>query len=163
MTSEAILEPELPICDAHHHLWLDTGHTGVPYSVDDLRADTTSGHHVQRTVFVECHAQYRQDGPVELRPVGEVEFVAEAAETSARTPGPEIEGIVGHADLTLGDAVQDVLEALEVAGRGRFRGGAPHDGVGSGSDGEQRRSRRFAGRERVPRRDARTRCARLFV
>ena len=122
MTSEAILEPELPICDAHHHLWLDTGHTGYPYTVDDLRADTTSGHNVQRTVFVECHAQYRQDGPVELRPVGEVEFVAEAAETTARTPGPEIEGIVGHADLTLGDAVEDVLTALEQAGRGRFRG-----------------------------------------
>ena len=73
-------------------------------------------------MFVECHAEYRQDGPVEMRPVGEVEFVAEAAETSARTPGPEIEGIVGHADLTLGDAVRDVLAALEEAGRGRFRG-----------------------------------------
>jgi L-fuconolactonase len=122
MTSEAILEPELPICDAHHHLWLDTGHTGFPYTIDDLRADTTSGHNVRRTVFVECHAEYRKDGPVELRPVGEVEFVADAAETGARTPGPEIEGIVGHADLTLGDAVDDVLAALDAAGRGRFRG-----------------------------------------
>jgi L-fuconolactonase len=122
MTSEAILEPELPICDAHHHLWLDTGHTGFPYTVDDLRADTSSGHNVLRTVFVECRAQYRQDGPVELRPVGEVEFVAQSAETGARTPGPEIEGIVGHADLTLGDAVEDVLAALDAAGRGRFRG-----------------------------------------
>jgi predicted TIM-barrel fold metal-dependent hydrolase len=122
MTTEAILEPELPICDAHHHLWLGTGHTGFPYTVADLRADTTSGHNVLRTVFVECHAEYRKDGPLELRPVGEVEFVAEAAETSARTPGPEIEGIVGHADLTLGEAVDDVLAALEQAGRGRFRG-----------------------------------------
>jgi predicted TIM-barrel fold metal-dependent hydrolase len=122
MTSEAILEPELPICDAHHHLWLDTGHTGFPYTIDDLRADTTSGHNVRRTVFVECHAEYRKEGPVELRPVGEVEFVAESAETGAQTPGPEIEGIVGHADLTLGDAVDDVLAALDAAGRGRFRG-----------------------------------------
>jgi predicted TIM-barrel fold metal-dependent hydrolase len=121
-TPEAILEPELPICDAHHHLWLDTGHTGFPYAFDDLRADTSTGHNVLRTVFVECRSQYRRDGPVELRPVGEVEFVAEAAEASARTPGPEIEGIVGHADLTLGDAVEDVLQALAVAGRGRFRG-----------------------------------------
>ncbi len=87
-----------------------------------MRADTATGHDVRRTVFVECRSQYREDGPVELRPVGEVEFVAEAAERSARTPGPEIEAIVGHADLTLGDAVQDVLRALEVAGRGRFRG-----------------------------------------
>ncbi|MDQ1423559.1 MAG: L-fuconolactonase, partial [Acidimicrobiaceae bacterium] len=121
-TSEAILEPELPICDAHHHLWLGNGHTGFPYTLDDLRADTATGHDVRRTVFVECRSQYRQEGPVELRPVGEVEFVADAAERSARTPGPEIEGIIGHADLTLGVAVQNVLEALEVAGRGRFRG-----------------------------------------
>ena len=121
-TSEAILEPELPICDAHHHLWLGEGHTGFPYTLDDLRADTDTGHNVQRTVFIECHTQYRTDGPPELRPVGEVEFVADLAESSARTPGPEIEGIVGHADLTLGDAAEDVLQALEVAGRGRFRG-----------------------------------------
>jgi predicted TIM-barrel fold metal-dependent hydrolase len=121
-TPEAILEPELPICDAHHHLWLDRGHTGFRYAFDDLRADTSTGHNVQRTVFVECRSQYREDGPVEMRPVGEVEFVAEAAEASARTPGPEIEGIVGHADLTLGTAVGDVLGALDVAGRGRFRG-----------------------------------------
>lgn len=121
-SSEPILEPELPICDAHHHLWLGAGHTGFPYTLDDLRADTATGHNVQRTVFVECHAQYRKDGPVELRPVGEVEFVAEAAERSAATPGPEIEGIVGHADLTLGDKVQDVLSALDTAGGGRFRG-----------------------------------------
>jgi predicted TIM-barrel fold metal-dependent hydrolase len=119
---EAILEPELPICDAHHHLWVDAGHTGFPYTLDELRADTSTGHNVQRTVFVECRSQYRQDGPVELRPVGEVEFVAEQAERSTRTEGPEIEGIIGHADLTLGDAVPDVLRALEVAGRGRFRG-----------------------------------------
>jgi predicted TIM-barrel fold metal-dependent hydrolase len=120
--SEAILEPELPICDAHHHLWLGMGHTGFPYTIDDLRADTGTGHNIQRTVFVECRSEYRQDGPVEMRPVGEVEFVADAAESGARTPGPRIEGIVGHADLTRGDAVQDVLQALDVAGRGRFRG-----------------------------------------
>lgn len=119
---EAILEPELPICDAHHHLWLDTGHTGSPYTVDDLRADTATGHNIRRTVFVECHAEYRKDGPAELRPVGEVEFVAQAAESGAQTPGPAIEGIVGHADLTLGHAVHDVLVALDAAGRGRFRG-----------------------------------------
>jgi predicted TIM-barrel fold metal-dependent hydrolase len=119
---EQILDPDLPILDAHHHLWIDHGHTGFPYLLDDLRADTGSGHNIVQTVFIECHAEYRKDGPEELRPVGEVEFVAEAAEASARTPGPEIAGIVGHADLTLGDAVEDVLHALEEAGRGRFRG-----------------------------------------
>jgi predicted TIM-barrel fold metal-dependent hydrolase len=119
---EEILEPELPICDAHHHLWRDRGHTGFPYELDELRADTATGHGIARTVFVECGAEYRKDGPRELRPVGEVEFVAEAAERSTRLGGPEIAGIVGHADLTLGGAVEDVLRALEIAGRGRFRG-----------------------------------------
>ena len=119
---EEILEPDVPICDAHHHLWLDRGHTGFPYTLDDLRADTATGHRILRTVFVECHAEYRKDGPAELRPVGEVEFVARAAETSTRTPGPEIAGVVGHADLTLGDAVEEVLRAEEAAGGGRFRG-----------------------------------------
>jgi predicted TIM-barrel fold metal-dependent hydrolase len=119
---EAVLEPDLPILDAHHHLWLDGGHTGFAYPLSALQADLATGHNVLRTVFVECHAEYRREGPVELRPVGEVEFVAAAAEESARSQGPEIAGIVGHADLTLGDAVEEVLVALDEAGRGRFRG-----------------------------------------
>jgi predicted TIM-barrel fold metal-dependent hydrolase len=76
---EEALEPELPICDAHHHLWLDEGHTGWPYTLDDLHRDTGSGHNVVRTVFLECGAQYRTEGPAAFRPVGETEFVAAAA------------------------------------------------------------------------------------
>jgi predicted TIM-barrel fold metal-dependent hydrolase len=119
---EEPLEPELPICDPHHHLWLDNGHTGWPYTLSDLHADTGSGHNVVRTVFLECGAEYRKDGPPELRPVGETEFVAAAAEESTRTGGAEIAAIMGSADLRLGDAVEDVLAAHEAAGRGRFRG-----------------------------------------
>ncbi|MEO5899415.1 MAG: amidohydrolase family protein [Ilumatobacteraceae bacterium] len=119
---EAVLDPDIPICDAHHHLWLARG-TAAPYTLDELRADTGSGHNVVGTVFVECHSQYRTDGPVELRPVGEVEWVASVAEEADRRgDGPPIAAIVGHADLTLGDAVQPVIEALDEAGRGRFRG-----------------------------------------
>jgi predicted TIM-barrel fold metal-dependent hydrolase len=120
--SEAVLEPDLPICDAHHHLWLARGNT-APYTLDDLRSDTNSGHNVVRTVFVECHSQYRTDGPPELQPVGEVEWVASVAEEAdRRADGPPIAGIVGHADMTLGDAVEPVIQALDEAGRGRFRG-----------------------------------------
>ena len=120
--TEAILERDLPICDAHHHLWKGRGHTGTPYLLEDLHADTSSGHNIVRTVFAECHSEYRTEGPVELRPVGETEFVAGVAEASASSGEAEIAGIVGHADLCLGDAVEDVLRAHEVAGRGRFRG-----------------------------------------
>jgi predicted TIM-barrel fold metal-dependent hydrolase len=120
--SEAVLEPDLPICDAHHHLWLARG-SAAPYTIEDLRADTGTGHAVVRTVFVECHSQYRTDGPPELRPVGEVDWVATVAEEAdGRGDGPPIAAIVGHADLTLGDAVEPVVEALDEAGRGRFRG-----------------------------------------
>ena len=122
MTSEAVLEPELPICDAHHHLWLRASGHGRPYPLATLRQDTGTGHNVLRTVFVECHAEYRTDGPEHLRPVGETEFVAAAAAESARLGGPEIAGIVAHADLCLGDAVEEVLVAHEAAGGGRFRG-----------------------------------------
>ena len=120
--SEVVLEPDLPILDAHHHLWL-ARNGGSAYTLDDLRSDTGTGHNVVRTVFVECHSQYRTEGPPELRPVGEVEWVASVAEEADRRgDGPPIAGIVGHADLTLGTAVQPVIEALDEAGRGRFRG-----------------------------------------
>lgn len=120
--SEQALEPDLPICDPHHHLWLDNGHTGWPYTLDDLHADTGAGHNVVQTVFLECHAEYRADGPRHMRPVGETEFVVDLAEQSATSGGAEIAGIMGNADVSLGDAVEEVLDAHEEAGRGRFRG-----------------------------------------
>ena len=79
LVTEAALEPELPICDAHHHLWLDNGHSGFPYPVSSFHADTGSGHNVVRSVFLECNAEYRTDGPGHLRPVGETEFVVRCA------------------------------------------------------------------------------------
>lgn len=115
---EAALDPELPIVDPHHHLW---DHERSRYLLEDLQADTASGHRVEATVFVECMWGYRRTGPEHLRPVGETETVAAIAELSGAS-GSEIRGIVGFADLTLGDAVVDVLEAHLHAGRGRFRG-----------------------------------------
>jgi predicted TIM-barrel fold metal-dependent hydrolase len=120
--TEAALEPELPICDAHHHLWRDAGHTGWPYLLSDLHKDTDDGHNIKQTVFMECHAEYRDHGPMHLRSVGETEFVAELAEQSATSGHAEIAAIISNADLSLGDAVEEVLVAHEQAGRGRFRG-----------------------------------------
>ncbi len=124
--TEEPLEPALPICDPHHHLWLDKGHTGWPYTLDDLLADTGAGHNVVKTVYLECGSEFRTDGPRHMRPVGETEFVAEAAEQSAAKAkthgGAEIAGIMATADLSLGREVEEVLLAHEEAGRGRFRG-----------------------------------------
>jgi len=119
---EPILEPELPIVDTHHHLWQRPDHR---YLLDELLADLRTGHNVVATVFLECHSMYRAGGPVEMRPVGETEFVAGiAAMSDSGLYGPTrvAAGIVGFADLTLGDRVEPVLQAHIRAGGGRFRG-----------------------------------------
>lgn len=119
---EPILDPDLPIIDPHHHLWHRPGHR---YLLDDFLADVRTGHHVVATVFEECHAMYRASGPEELRPVGETEFVAGMAamrDSGLYGPTRVAAGIVGFADLTLGDRVEPVLEAHIRAGGGRFRG-----------------------------------------
>jgi len=120
---EEILEPERPIVDPHHHLWHDRGFM-PEYLLKDLWADTGSGHNVTKTVFLECGAEYRRDGPGHLRAIGETEFVADQAAQSAKAgPGKaQIAAIVAHADLQLGERVEEVLALHEESGRGLFRG-----------------------------------------
>jgi len=120
---EPVLEPDLPIVDAHHHLW--DRPDGNRYLLDDFLADLRTGHNVVATVFVQCHAMYRATGAEEMRPVGETEFVAgQAAMSASGQYGPTriAAAIVGFADLELGDAVEAVLEAHIRAAGGRFRG-----------------------------------------
>ena len=120
---EAALEPDLPIVDPHHHLW-DTPSRGL-YFLPELLADIGGGHNIVSTVFLECQSMYRKDGPSEMAPVGEVEFVRGiAAQSASGQYGPcrVAEGIVGYADLRAGAKVRDVLEAQTAAGGGRFRG-----------------------------------------
>src|SRR5262249_6200078 len=119
---EPILEPDLPIVDPHHHLW---DRPGWRYLLDELLADTNSGHDIVATVFVQARAMVRATGPVEMRPVGETEFVNGIAAMSASgTYGKtrHCAGIVGHADLTLGSRVERVSAAHLGAGGDRFRG-----------------------------------------
>src|SRR5574341_226334 len=127
LTPEPSLEPELPICDPHHHFW-DMRTERIPYQrylLHELAADMNSGHNVRSTVFIEARSMYRADGPVELKPVGEVEFVQGLAAASASGlygPGRAAAAIIGHADLKLGANVAPVLEALQAASPNRFRG-----------------------------------------
>ena len=100
--TEPILEPDLPIIDPHHHLW---DRAGWRYLLDDLLADTNSGHNILATVFVQARAMHRADGPEEMKPVGETEFVNGVAAMTASGIYGKIRacaGIVGHADLMLG-------------------------------------------------------------
>lgn len=130
---EDIVDPSRRIIDPHHHLWVTPTRWGA-YSLADLWADTGSGHRIEKTVFVECGASYRKDGPAQLRPIGETEFVAAIARESANSSGKaRIAGIVGHANLTLGAELDAVLDAHVEAGAGLFRGirhAGPHDTTG---------------------------------
>ena len=122
LTVEKAVEPDLPICDPHHHLW---EHPDDHYLLEDLLADIRAGHNIVKTVYVECMSGYRESGPLEMRPVGETEFaraVAARGESGENRMAGVAAGIVGFADLTLGKAVAPVLEAHLAAGQGRFRG-----------------------------------------
>lgn len=117
-----IVEPDLPIVDAHHHV---RDRPGDSYLFADLRADLARGHAIRATVVVECGDMYRAFGPEALRSVGEAEFLAGvAAMFASGRYGPKLAcaAIVGYADLRLGAAAGDVLDALAAASGGRLRG-----------------------------------------
>src|SRR5882672_9572873 len=97
--TETPLEPDLPICDAHHHLWERAPRV---YLLKDLRADLASGHNVVSTVAIECGYGYRQDGPEALKPVGETEFLESIGAEAARDSENKTRiaaAMVGFADL----------------------------------------------------------------
>ena len=113
---EEVIEPELPIVDPHHHLWPVGG--ALPYGLSELHKDASDGHNIQKTVFIECGAAYRSDGPEHLRSLGETEFVAGE---SQRDPSHLISGIVAHTDLRRDD-LSVILHAHNSASNGLLRG-----------------------------------------
>ncbi|MAY19669.1 MAG: amidohydrolase [Erythrobacteraceae bacterium] len=139
--TEAILEPDLPIIDPHHHLWdlrpmlpmfeqpyhrfLETLVPVAHYTFDQFNAEVAGGgHNVIASVYMECGAFYNAAYGEEKKTVGEVEFVNGVAAQSASGLYGDARlcaGIVGHADLTLGSAAGEVLDALQAASH-RFRG-----------------------------------------
>ena len=134
LVTEEIADPERRIIDTHHHPWETTSRWGT-YVLADLWADTGSGHNIEKTVFIDCHSNYRQDGPDHLKPIGETEYVTAIAKESAKKEGTAtISAIVSHANMLLGEAVEEVLSAHEEAGQGLFRGirhAGPHDTTGT--------------------------------
>ena len=119
---EEVLEPALPIIDPHHHLWVRSGYT---YLMPELAADLESGHNIVATVFAECHSMYRKEGPKAERSLGETEFVrGQAAMSASGTFGRAgaCDVMFGNVDLTLGSAVEPIIEQHIAASGGRFRG-----------------------------------------
>lgn len=144
MTTETILDPDLPIIDPHHHLWdlramlpmLQEPHhdfvaalvDAAYYTFDELQADTKGGlprgHNIVGTCFMECGAFYNAAYGDAKKVVGEVEFVnGVAAQAASGLYGDyrPCHAILGHADLMLGDGARPVLEAL-MAASPRFKG-----------------------------------------
>ncbi|MBU6318024.1 MAG: amidohydrolase family protein [Alphaproteobacteria bacterium] len=138
---EEILEPDLRIIDPHHHLWDRRSilpslppvthpfeqivRRSTVYLLDQLNADLALGHRVEATVYLECGAMYRADGPDDMKPIGETEFVngiAAMSASGAYGPARACLGIVGHVDLTLGARAGAILDAHMAAAPARFRG-----------------------------------------
>src|SRR5476649_2748899 len=115
---EPVLEPDLPIVDPHHHLWMRDGNV---YLLPDLLADLAAGHNVIATVFEECHSMYRATGPEEEQSIGETEFVtgvAAMAASGAFGPTKACARMVGRVDLTLGARARPLLEHHMIASGG---------------------------------------------
>lgn len=119
---ETIIDPDIPVIDAHHHLF---DRPALRYMLEDYIADASAGHNIIASVYVETQAFARADGPELLRPIGEIEFATGVAAMSASgTYGPcrVCAAIVGYADLRAGDAVAQLLDrSLQIAPE-RFRG-----------------------------------------
>lgn len=117
---EELLLPDLPIIDAHHHIWAQDGNV---YGLSDLAEDAGDGHRIVGTVLVEAHAFYRTTGPEHLRPVGETETIMNALNDAPDLAEHGLcQAIVANADLTLGDRLEEVIEAHRAAAPDRFRG-----------------------------------------
>ena len=129
-TPETAIEPELPIIDPHHHLWdlrknNQMGFRQEVYLCEEISNDIQdSGHNVVQTVFAQCGAFYRADGPEEMKCIGETEFVnGIAAMSRSGLYGSTrlCTGIFSTADLRLGSNVEAVLEA-HLQASSNFRG-----------------------------------------
>lgn len=120
---EEILEPDLPIVDPHHHLWDIRSSAVEPaasfeqkvYLCEEIANEIRDGgHNVEKTVFAQCGAFYRANGPSELKCVGETEFVHGIIAMSNSGVYGDVElcaGIFSAADLRVGADVERVLQA----------------------------------------------------
>ena len=126
LNQEESIEPELPICDPHHHFW-DLRSERTPYGkylLNELLSDFKD-HNIKSTVFIEARAMYNINLEKSYQSVGEVEFVKGLSAASASAiygNSRAAAAIIGHANLNLGSKVKPILESLVAASPNRFRG-----------------------------------------
>ena len=128
---EDIIDPEQRIIDPHHHLWPKTteGSANVKrlrlynYMLEDFWQDTSSGHNVTDSVYIECSEFFWSSEKEHLNPVGETEHIKGLAQLSQKnSTKTSISGIIGHANLLLGKDVNEVLERHIDIGGNLFKG-----------------------------------------
>jgi len=111
---ETIIDPHRPIIDAHFHFLRSPEFT---YEIEEYGRDTSSGHNIIKSIFIEGIQDFDGEYPPHLKPVSETEYAAHLAMRAREQKGVTVAGIVGRADLSLGDAVEEVLNAhLTTAG-----------------------------------------------
>jgi hypothetical protein len=128
---EEALAPDLPICDPHHHLWdFRRGAVQERYLLDEIVDDIAGGHNVVSSVFIECGAMFKADGPEPFRCIGETEFVngiaAMSASSNYGSPTPPGSSARSICALRRGGRCLDAHIAAGGAARGS---GAGHSGT----------------------------------
>ena len=123
---EKALEPDLPICDPHHHLWDFKKDSVEPtYLLPEILSDTNSGHNIVSTVFIECGAMYNPEHSIEEQVINETTFVngiAAMSNSGAYGNTKIAAGIVGSAPLLIGDGVANILDKHLNIASDRFKG-----------------------------------------
>jgi len=123
---EKAIEPELKICDPHHHLWDYKKETIQPtYLLPEILEDINSGHNIVSTVFIECGAMYNPSDPIEKQIINETEFVngiAAMSHSGLYGKTKIAAGIVGSAPLLIGDKVASILDKHLSIAPERFKG-----------------------------------------
>jgi L-fuconolactonase len=118
--------------EQHHHLWDlrdrdgGGGFAQKLYLTQEIVAELReSGHDVRQTIFMQCNAFHRANGPEELRPVGETEFahgVAAMSASGAYGSTRICAGIVSTVDLGLGASRVRAALAAHMRASPNFRG-----------------------------------------
>lgn len=119
---EPILDPDIAIVDAHHHLFEKPA---LRYMLEEFLDDVRAGHRIIASVYVEATAFHRADGPEVLRPLGEIEFANGVGAMCASGHYGDIRlcaAIVGYADLRMGDSVGWLFDRALATAPERFRG-----------------------------------------
>lgn len=122
LNKEEPLEPDLPIIDAHHHLWNRPGNV---YRFGEYLEDISSGHNIVATIYVQARSGYWEHGPEILKPAGEIDFAMDMAKQASSAAGNKTAlcaAIIGGADLMQGENVAPALERMVDLSEGRLRG-----------------------------------------